>query len=150
MTRPRYETESDLVLEWHVIRQIETRWRCEAHKLPISYGLDFALVRGGQICAAVEMKRRSKRYGSLMISMHKLTKARDFRDQGVPTFFVIAWPDGVYYHEISDDLFPIGWGGRIDRGDSADVEPVAHIPAENFKSLFSAAERLLSPKAAAQ
>jgi hypothetical protein len=55
----------------------------------------------------------------------------------VPFSFIVQWDDRMAYWDM-----PIGWvagdvrwGGRSDRGDDQDAEPVEHIPVGEFRNV---------------
>ena len=135
--RPIYETDKDREQEADFIKELCIAWKCEAKKLPIHYKLDFALIREGVIRAFLETKIRSYARGyfdTYMISMAKVLAAKEYSAfAGVPSLLSVRWDDGdgfIALHDIKD--FHIGFGGREDRGDPQDMEPVVFIPIEHF------------------
>jgi hypothetical protein len=140
--RPLYETEEDRGREGSFIEAICTAWQCEARKLPIHYKLDFALLRDGIVRAFLETKVRNyarNYFDMYMISMAKVLSAREYSAfTNVPSLLAVRWNDGdgfIDLHSMKD--FEIGFGGRADRGDSQDMEPVVFIPIENFGRLIT-------------
>ena len=147
MTRPTYETESDRQAEQAIAETVARAWRCALYKLPISYGFDFAVIRGHKpekVVAFVEVKRRHHSFGiydDIMLSALKLMKAKQV---GVPVYFVVQWDDKTGYCELTDDLWEsLAWGGRTSKTrDAADIEPVVHIPMARFKIIARTEEKV--------
>jgi hypothetical protein len=137
MTRPQYERDSDLAAEAEVIAAIEDRWSCRAIKLPKSYRLDFALTKGEQVRAWAEIKCRGRRYPTYMLSLHKALAGLEMaRATGCPFLLVVRYPDGIVYARMQEEMAQsCGIGGRKDRGDWQDIEPVVHIPMDHFRGL---------------
>ena len=70
--------------------------------------------------------------------MQKYQKGIEFARCGLLVYLVIGWPDGVYGYRLRPydlDRFVIAIGGRVDRSDAADIEPVVHVPAREFKKI---------------
>jgi len=138
--RSLYETEEDRGREGSFIEELCITWKCEAVKLPIHYKLDFALMRDGVIRAFLETKIRKyvmDYFDTYMISMAKVLAAREYSAfAGIPSLLAVRWNDGdgfIGLHSMKD--FEIGFGGRRDRNDPQDMEPVVFIPIENFGRL---------------
>lgn len=137
MSRPMYEQEEDIRNEQAAVRSLCASLHCENfHKLPISYGLDYALIRDGIVVAMVEIKTRtnsSQRYESIFVSALKRMKALELRRAcNVSTLFVIAYMDGLFMIDFKEKPDWVSIGGRKDRGDSADFEPVVHYRTERL------------------
>lgn len=134
--RPQYETPADLSRQERVAVRLEIAWKCELHPLPISYGWDYGMFRGDVMLGVVEIKCRDQKYDTLFISLAKLMRGRDYQQAGFATFLVVSWPDGVYWVKNPEpDELRTQWGGRNDRGDPQDMEPVCHIPVDAFRRL---------------
>jgi hypothetical protein len=139
--RPYYENEKDLTIEREVVTRICEKWKCEAHKLPISYFFDYGLTKSGsdQLGAVVEIKRRNVNkdtYPDIILSLNKVMKGREYQRMNIKPWFVVMFNDGIYFHRISANRpYYVGYGGRTDRSDPQDMEPVAHIPIEAFREL---------------
>jgi hypothetical protein len=136
--RPIYETESDLEKEREIGKSLSRAWKASLHKLPRAYNVDWMLVNeDGQAKAFVELKSRSNRstqYPTLMLSLHKWMHGKAMaKEIGGVFLIVVKWTDGLYYHRQGDCEVTYGVGGRTDRGDAQDVEPVVHIPVDAFK-----------------
>lgn len=137
--RPFYENDTDRTNERAVADKICSIMSCEAMKLPISYGLDYALCRGPEIIAFAEVKRRknhSARYDTIMVSALKRMKAREITlATGRPCFFAVEYDDGIFLIDFKEQPDRVEHGGRKDRGDSADMEPVIHYQVNRMKCL---------------
>ena len=129
--RPRYERPRDLTNEQRVAARMKERG-IELHKLPMSYRLDFAMFRDSKLRGFAETKARNNRfrsYPTLMISLGKVMAARQLAEiSDTRSVFLdeIVWCDFA-------SPFEVAMGGRWDRGDDDDVEPVAHYRIETFK-----------------
>lgn len=139
-TRPQYETQDDLRNEENAIRRLEQVSGRKSFKLPKSYRIDFAMCDGEEITSWIEVKCRKnpfRQYPTLAIGITKLMAGIAFEQKtGLPFFLVVHWPDFLGYIRIKDMTeFKILKGGRTDRNDSADVEPMVHIPIQMFKKL---------------
>jgi hypothetical protein len=139
-TRPLYETAGDLSAEGEFIDGLCTLWKCGAWKLPIRYKLDYALFRGESIRAFLEIKVRNYRkdaFEDYMISMDKVLTARIYSDFAkVPSILAVQWLDTSGFIDLGTlKNFSLGFGGRTDREDSQDREPVVLIPISDFSCI---------------
>lgn len=136
MARPLYEQDSDRANERAAVDEICAALSCEAHKLPISYGLDYALTRDDRVISMLEIKCRdnsSQRYETIMVSVLKRMKALELRRAaGVTTNLVAVFSDGIFMIDFNEKPDFVSIGGRKDRGDSADIEPVVHYRIERL------------------
>lgn len=148
--RPFYESKIDRTQEQSV------KWLLEngligkgykAVKLRPQDRVDFCLLKNGtkDIWAWVEVKSRKvsvATYPSYFLSLSKwLVGLALARETGRPFFLVFKFIDKIVYIN-SDWVVGINarrwWpelGGRTDRGDPADIEPLALIDAGWFKEL---------------
>ena len=135
--RPMYEDESDLAKERAVVRTLSETLGCTFRKLPLSYGLDYALIKDDRIVTILEIKCRdnsSQMYDTIMVSLLKRMKALEIRKAAnVTTQLVIGYTDGVYMIDFAEKPDLVSVGGRKDRGDSADIEPVVHYNVARLK-----------------
>lgn len=142
MARPLYEDDGDRAREREVAKEICKLLDCQARKLPISYGLDFALLRGEDVFSFVEIKcrtRNSQLYESLMVSAQKRVKALELsRATGCSCMLVSAFSDGIYWVNMAEKPDRVTFNGRTDRGDSQDVEPVIHYRTERLQLISTA------------
>ena len=140
MTRPTYETQQDVAHEEVVINLLCDKWKCTAHKAPRFYQTDWSLSKNGEVKAMAEIKFRNKSYPTYILSLHKFTNLLMGSISGVRHLLVVCWPeDGkrvVKYVEITHGLYSkVIHGGRKDRGDSQDQEPMVEIPIERFRTV---------------
>tara|TARA_R110000751_G_scaffold101852_3_gene196191 strand:+ start:569 stop:1066 length:498 start_codon:yes stop_codon:yes gene_type:complete len=138
--RVMYESGEDLASEAEIIDLIEKKWVCQSSKLAIKHQLDYLLLRNQKGVAWVEIKARGtplRQYPSCMIAMTKIMAARALSETSkLPSFLVVRWSDNCGYIRIDTLLdFEISMGGRTDRGDKQDIEPVMLIPIHNFTEL---------------
>ena len=139
MSRPLYEEAQDRRNELEVIRILEKKWPDYSFKkLPSKYYVDFAAIHKDGITAWVEIKCRNNNhnlYKTYMISMDKVIHGLSFAEKTNKDFTLfVRWKDVIGWVTIdSIDKYSIEIGGRKDRGDTQDVEPVIHIPIEDFK-----------------
>jgi len=134
--RPAYETQADLDHERQVVDLLCSKWNCEAWKTPTFYSVDWSLGNNRQVKAMAEIKFRSKSYSSYIISLHKFADML-MGSKILPYLLVICWPENgkrvVRYAKVTPDLHKgVIHGGRTDRGDSQDVEPLVEIPINKF------------------
>ena len=136
--RTQYETAQDLTRERQTIDEACRKWKCQPRKIPKRYRLDFALLRGGSIMAYAEVKCRknpSHQYDTYMIAADKLANAIFWQSAGIQCLLVVKWTDRTGWVNLADCDPQYGFGGRADRGDEDDQEPVAYIPITKFKGL---------------
>ena len=136
--RPIYENGATLAAEEATIRRVADRWGVTFQKLPIQYRVDWALIRDGKVACWCECKRRHNnkgKYPSLMLSLSKVTHGLELaRQTGLPFLVVVEWDDALAYWK-ADRISGVRLGGRVDRGDWQDVEPVVDIGIELFTEL---------------
>jgi hypothetical protein len=139
--RPMYERPSHLAAERAAIGVVEGAWRVRAVKLPIAYGVDYALTRDNRaVCGFVEVKCRnnaSGQYPTYLLSLGKLLAARRLAAATrLPFALVVTFSDGAYFWLDGGEEVAVEIGGRADRGDWQDTEPCAMIPMSRFKPLL--------------
>jgi len=134
--RPLYESSKDLSNELRVSNILKDCWDVVFVKLPMAYHVDWAVVRGTEIKAFAEFKRRHNpkdRYPTFMISLNKFKNGRGLgKEIGVPFLIIVEWNDGLYYCDTEAVDRTYGFGGRSDRGDPQDKEPVVFIDTKAF------------------
>ena len=137
--RPLYESSKDLSNELRVSSILKDFWNAEFVKLPMAYHVDWAVVRGTEIKAFAEFKRRQNpkdRYPTFMISLNKWKNGRSLGNEiGVPFLIIVEWNDGLYYCDTKAVTPTYGFGGRTDRADSQDQEPVVFINTKAFNKV---------------
>lgn len=142
MSRPRYETEQDLNIEWSIGVEFARRFKAEARKLPdgARYSIDLGIFREGKMVAVAEVKDRPswrRSYRDVILGLSKVRELYSYHKMTVPAFFVVRLENVIHYAAIDQRVenWKITWAGRTDRKDSEDVEPCIHIPYEAFKAI---------------
>ena len=140
-SRPTYEKSSDIANEERVAEKLSEMWELDNwQRNPLRYPVDISLMRGNRIKAFAEIKCRnvsSCTYSTYLLSAGKVMSAHTLtRATGLPCFLVVQWTDclGWIDLEMTEPLY-VGWGGRIDRDDSQDMEPVMHYDILEFKRM---------------
>lgn len=137
MSRPLYETPGDRDRERQVVDAVFGPYGLRAEKMPRAYELDFAVLRGLQVMGMAEVKVRSRAYDTLMLSWHKALALREAARAGLIAWIVVALPEGIYTQRVgADDPIDLRWGGRTDRQDWQDMEPVAHFPMARMQRVM--------------
>ena len=143
MSRPQYETPRDRENEVRAIPAIEGAFRGVARKLPENHFADFVILdRKSRVISYVEYKKRNfvgGDYPTGMLSVTKFSKLVATRDIRVRSFFVVEDSAGdiraINLHRADLD-FRVEYGGRtVNTRDRRDVEPVAHISTEQFRTI---------------
>ena len=136
--RVMYETENDLTSEKKVISHVSNSWNVASFKLPISYKLDYAMYREKELLGFAEVKCRTHRFGTFptyIISLAKVMKAKDlWLYTHRPTILIVSWLDRIGYLDFSSN-HQIKQGGRSDRNDWQDQEPMCHYDLKDFKGI---------------
>lgn len=140
MSRPMYESGDDLSRERLVAKRVAEAFGMEAVKLPKSYPMDFALVLNNSVSVLLEVKCRTcsmSQYDTYMLSLAKLAHCQQLGKTGnIGVKLAVAWSCGTIGGIDLMSVSPtISIGGRTDRGDWQDIEPVAHIPISSFTLL---------------
>jgi hypothetical protein len=138
--RPTYETDIDRANEQKVVEHICIRWNCEYTKLPRRYELDYVLTRGKEAVGWMEVKCRNyslEEIGSMggyMLSLAKWNAAQllvQFTSR--PFYLAVQTTCGGYVASFRNfETADIRVGGRRDRSDWQDQEPVIFIPTKRF------------------
>lgn len=137
MTRPIYENAASRNAEREVAEFLQQRWNCTLRKLPMAYRVDCALFKGGRLAGWIEIKCRGRRYPEMFLSLHKYMSGRDLaRASGVPFLIVYGFSDGgIFSLKTTEDTPVIDIGGRQDRGDWQDVEPMVLLKLADMTAL---------------
>jgi hypothetical protein len=141
--RPRYESPEDLKNERRIADYVENKFGIILRKMPDQYYVDFmAFNTAGEPIGVMEMKRRNNpvdQYTTLDLGLKKWNHgSRFFHENALPFSFVVRFNDGVYFYKYQPDdnkNFLIKWGGRKDRGDRQDEEPMVKIPRRRLKKI---------------
>ncbi len=148
-TRPLYETDADRSREADVAKTFCEAHGLEAVKLGAKYGADFGVMRGRHLLGALEIKVRNREYPEMMLALTKCQGLRELAAWGLMVRAVFAMPSGIYAQPITCEVVPrqggfhvegngygagwIGLGGRTDRDDPDDVEPVVYWQVASMK-----------------
>src|SRR5580765_800034 len=137
MTRPLYERDIDRLGERDVLAQLQPRWLFDhAHKLPISYGIDYALTRGLEVAAFAEIKCRPNLpfdYGDgYYLALQKVMRASSISTvTGRCCFLIVRLScGGVWWcdMETGQRRPRLVWHGRSDRNNPNDYEACVVYP----------------------
>jgi hypothetical protein len=139
--RRTYESPADLKNEVEVVEAIYRDLGCDGYrKTPKFSAIDFALLRGDCIAYYAEVKcRRNERgrYPDYMISRAKYDALDQSRKQcSVTSLLVVRWTDYIGVLTIPPHTMKYGFGGRRDRNDPKDMEPVVYIPTYHFQTFI--------------
>ena len=139
MARPIYETNLDIEAEEWVARKMSERWKCDRwERNPSKYPIDISFMRGDVIVGFAEIKCRNVRradFKTYIISADKIMSGRNLAAATkVPCMLVVCWQDDIGWLDMNkaEPVF-VGYGGRLDRGDPQDVEPVIHYEISQFE-----------------
>ena len=145
--RPVYETDETKAREDAVVELLcrhldkasgltERSWLWR--RLPISYRLDYAIEDSREVKAWCEVKCRDIRrtqYETLILAVGKWVAGTELAGAtGLPFVVLVMWRDAVGFFKWDRVFEPkISWGGRTRKTrDSADIEPVVHLPVDEF------------------
>ena len=150
--RPRYHNERDLIAEGEIAREIEAACGIQLQTTLLSewaYRIDFCLSRGWRkpVLGYAEVKDRPnliyRKNSGYEIAAHKVAFARLLRASGVGVkswAFIRPQDKAIYFAEFGHKPLRQILGGRRDRANVYDIEPMAIIPWEDFQPLLKAAE----------
>ena len=137
--RPTYETSEDLNKETLAIKKFIASFGRKGSvnfaKLPMQYRMDFCLLDNGKIRTFVAVKCRTNKktaYSTYIISMSKVVAAKSYSDIGINCILLVQWADQMGWIDMLNNKWDAKIGGRKDRGDWQDIEPVVHIPISEF------------------
>jgi hypothetical protein len=141
--RPLYETDADLGSEQEVADMLSVRWKCNFHKMPIRYHLDFVLTRGDKAVAYAEVKTRNYtmekigEMGGYLMSIGKWSAAKQLSEASrLPFILIVRTLDGLYssIFNHADGFIPddVLVRGRTDRNDWQDIEPCVLLNTNKF------------------
>lgn len=140
--RPIYEDEKTKKLEWFISQVASDVWGSVMAKMPMSYHIDFIGVfrGGGRFIAEAKWRNFHQwgQYDTVMLSALKwMTAKRMCEDFNIPFTFIVGTFDGMYFFKkpANNWIPPIDpTGGRTKQTrDSADIEPVVHLPTGSFE-----------------
>lgn len=133
--RPRYESQADRQNEENFIQRLKTfmGWT-DVKKLPVSYHIDRMAFQGSDV-ALLEYKRRSlstEKHFTFSISLLKIRVGVGFAEvMKCPFWLAIEFDDKKFgimnVMDQTKGLLKVEWGGRTDRNDPADLEPMVRF-----------------------
>jgi|TARA_R110002020_G_scaffold38621_3_gene115864 hypothetical protein len=141
MPRKTYENKKTLASESGFGKDLERYFKVVLRKLPIQYGIDCIALdpRNLKPKFFTELKNRycsKDTYPTYIISLSKFLKAKElYRSLHLETFLCVKWKDASGYvslSELPDEEVDISFGGRYDRNDWQDVEPLLNIHIGKF------------------
>lgn len=132
--RRRYETEQDRERERQAVlfMQRAMNWRA-VHRTPRYYPCDWVVDLDGRRFGLLEVKVRDRFYDQYMLSLHKAATLLIYSEiAGYIPMLGVQWTDkktvGIWNPLLREYLMP-GVGGRKDRGDAQDMEPIVWVPS---------------------
>lgn|SRR5574343_515445 len=135
--RKIYETTNDRKNELIAARFIGEILDCQVIQNKKLYSSDFSLVKEGRLKAIGEIKVRNNsktKYDTFFISADKIAKCKHFsKTFNVKFFLFVWWNEGINIIDLTErDPLYVSIGGRFDRNDSQDIEPMAHYSPSEF------------------
>ena len=144
MNRKLYESAENLDKERDVALFLEEKWKCEAVKMPIKYGLDYTFRRNKELvgfceikCLNYELSQFDRMSGGYFISLGKFMSAKSLVEfTKLPFFLVLDTNDGIYYRKFTNfENLRFTVNGRKDRSDWQDVEPMVLLETDLFTKM---------------
>ena len=137
-SRPKYETIKDLYNEGSIINYVSNAWSVNFSKLPLSYKLDYAMYRDNDLMGFCEVKRRKYNradFETYIISLDKVMQAKKLAETtNTRAVLIVSWLDRMGWIDFEEE-FTCHRGGRKDRNDWQDIEPVCHFKINKFKNI---------------
>jgi hypothetical protein len=138
--RQLYETIETLQAERDFSRRYSTVFHGYCEKLPARYRVDCAVMRSGRIVEWLELKCRShaiNQHPGYWLSLSKFLYGCSLAERtGVAFVLAVRFLDAdarVTCSALRRDQWEIVFGGRSDRGDPEDREPLVNIPINLFE-----------------
>ena len=138
--RPLYENADSLKDEARIIAYACERWGYESKKMPKAYRADYAIFKDGLLHGIAEVKRRRYdrfAFETFFISAGKFQACLEMGYMYNVAFLIfVQWNDVLAYWLWKPPnmymQYQVRWGGRKDRNDAQDQEPMVHIPVKEF------------------
>ena len=146
-----YETDRDRDNEKIAMEILKKVTGCDYERLPKTHRVDIVQIdKSGTISAWIEYKRRThfvNQYPSMMVSTTKLTEGVMLsRMTNLPFYLVVGFESPhseeepeLYRLEVGIKTIQeshIAMGGRKDRGNPSDREPVCYIDIPAFQRIY--------------
>ena len=136
MSRTRYERPEDVANEYAAIAKFSvlfpgaevTRLSDEGHAFTV-------LSKKGAAKVVVEIKTRhisSVKYPTFMISKQKYDALCALHEKGLRCGILVQWTDKLGFATVPTE-YTTNVGGRTDRGDPRDIEPMVYINTKRFE-----------------
>ena len=133
-----YENDNDLRSEKNLISYVSDCWNVASYKLPMSYKIDYVMYRNESPVGFAEVKVRTHTFGTFptyIISLAKVMEARRLaRETNTKSILIVSWTDRTGYLDFFSH-HQIRHGGRSDRNDWQDQEPMCHFDLKDFKGI---------------
>ena len=133
-----YENDNDLRSEKNLISYVSDCWNVASYKLPMSYKIDYVMYRKDSPVGFAEVKVRTHTFGTFptyIISLAKVMEARRLaRETNTKSILIVSWTDRTGYLDFFSH-HQIRHGGRSDRNDWQDQEPMCHFDLKDFKGI---------------
>tara|TARA_R100000231_G_scaffold82483_1_gene63053 strand:+ start:3237 stop:3650 length:414 start_codon:yes stop_codon:yes gene_type:complete len=133
-----YENANDLRSEQNLISYVSDCWNVASYKLPMSYKIDYVMYRDESPVGFAEVKVRTHTFGTFptyIISLAKVMEARRLaRETNTKSILIVSWTDKTGYLDFFSH-HQIKHGGRSDRNDWQDQEPMCHFDLKDFKGI---------------
>jgi hypothetical protein len=137
--RPVYETSADRRAQAEAIGWLAAATGSTPVEMPALAPWDYEMVRDGLAVAIVEVKVRRctmREYPTYMVSEAKARGLRDAAiERGIAGVLLVRWSDAAGWLRLDAGQtvkWTVGLGGRVDRGDPADIERVVLLPIAWF------------------
>lgn len=149
--RTTYETEGDREKESALAKFYSQHSGLTLRRCPRFYPCDWAALNSdGELTALIEIKARTRRYSTYMVSLHKVTALLSMAEVSACKPLLLVWFEDsatVMLANLATTKCYKRWGGRDDRGDDQDQEPVLKFWLDEFQNL---GKLTISVRAAAQ
>jgi len=134
--RPIYETSSNRAKEHAAAVQFAAIAHCDYVRHDPLFAWDYTFTREGKAVAFIEVKCRttpSTKYAQYMVSESKcVTLCNASKLTGVAAVLLVQWSDCLGWLRIDGINWTTATGGRRDRNDPLDIEPMAYFDVDCF------------------
>jgi hypothetical protein len=142
IARQFYETARDRVRERAIANEVGAVWGCCFVQNKPGFAADLCAVRDGHVIGLAEVRERPRHslevldgWGGVFFSLQKWSNIHGLTlSSGLPFVFILKAAGVLHFHATRTfDHDGVDIGGRTDRGDWQDVEPVALLRAHRFR-----------------
>lgn len=137
--RPTHENAATLEAEAAAAALMCDPYKIELHKLPRRYELDYMMMHDHTLYGWLEVKCRPgvDRYATYSISLAKIDRGCSMAERFGGRFLVLVQrTSGLAVIDCLDQKpVAVAMGGRTDRGDPEDREPLCHYSWDQFTML---------------